>query len=93
MTDTREALHHFYAEYISAKAGVTDKRIVEAFTAIKREHFVGPGPWQIWTNSGYISTGTASPGVLYQDILIESTCRPRTRAMRSYLQEASCALE
>ncbi|WOH82266.1 hypothetical protein RX327_03480 [Bradyrhizobium sp. BEA-2-5] len=34
-----------YAKQILAAANTIDPRLTEAFAAIPREHFVGPGPW------------------------------------------------
>ena len=36
-----------YAKQITAAAGIEDARIEAAFAAVPREHFLGPGPWQI----------------------------------------------
>ena len=65
-----EVLHRFYAQFVTAKAKVTDTRIVDAFASVKREQFVGPGPWHVQVGNGYTTTETADPIVLYQDILI-----------------------
>jgi protein-L-isoaspartate(D-aspartate) O-methyltransferase len=65
-----EAQRLFYARFVTAKAGIADPRIVEAFGSVRREHFVGKGPWSIEVGDGYISTGTDDPTVLYQDILV-----------------------
>jgi protein-L-isoaspartate(D-aspartate) O-methyltransferase len=65
-----DALRRFYARLIASTAGVSDPRIIEAFARVKREQFVGPGPWQIRVATGYISTETDDPAVLYQDILV-----------------------
>ena len=65
-----EAMRRFYARFVAAKGGVTDPRIVQAFSAVKREQFVGDGPWQIKVGNGYMTTETDDPVVLYQDILI-----------------------
>ena len=65
-----KALRRFYARYITAGAEIVDQRIVEAFANVRREHFVGPGPWHIPVMGGYIVTETDDPAVLYQDILV-----------------------
>lgn len=64
------ALRDFYARYVTARAGCKDARICEAFAAIERERHLGPGPWNVLTLSGYVSTETSDPAVLYQDIVI-----------------------
>ncbi len=65
-----EAQRCFFARFVSAKAGIADPRIIDAFNAIRREQFVGKGPWSIQVGDGYISTETDDPTVLYQDILV-----------------------
>ena len=36
-----------YAKQVMAAAGVEDARVEAAFAAVRREDFLGPGPWQI----------------------------------------------
>ena len=38
---------HAYLPLVTATAGVTESRIVEALASVKRERFVGSGPWHI----------------------------------------------
>ena len=65
--DTRR---RFYARLVTATAGVADPGIIEAFASVRREQFVGPGPWQIPVEGGYITSDTDDPAILYQDINI-----------------------
>lgn len=65
-----DACRQFYANFVTANAGVRDSRIERAFAAVERERFLGAGPWQIQTASGYITTDTDDPAVLYQDVLV-----------------------
>jgi protein-L-isoaspartate(D-aspartate) O-methyltransferase len=37
---------------------------------VPREDYVGPGPWQVFVGSGYLTTISNDPRLLYQDILI-----------------------
>jgi protein-L-isoaspartate(D-aspartate) O-methyltransferase len=60
----------FYAEYIVRSAGSSDPRLIEAFAAVPREDFVGPGPWQVFVGSGYLPTLSEDPRLLYQDVLV-----------------------
>ncbi len=60
----------FYAKLVSARGGVTDPRVTQAFAAVDRAKFVGPGPWKLFTPSGYLETPTADPLYLYQDALV-----------------------
>ncbi len=64
-------LRRFFARYVSASAGVRDPRIEQAFAAVERERFAGPGPWSIHVlGSGYIETPDADPAFIYQDTLV-----------------------
>jgi protein-L-isoaspartate(D-aspartate) O-methyltransferase len=59
-----------YAEQVAATAGTNDQRIIDAFSTVRREDFVGPGPWHIKGSGGYYRTPTDDPSLLYQDVLI-----------------------
>lgn len=65
-----ETLRRFYARLVTASAGVTEPRIIEGFATVRREEFMGPGPWQIAVNGDYMATETDDPSVLYQDIVV-----------------------
>jgi protein-L-isoaspartate(D-aspartate) O-methyltransferase len=60
-----------YAKQILAAAGVADARLAQAFAAIPRENFVGPGPWLVirWLRD-YVPTPDADPVYLYTDNLV-----------------------
>jgi protein-L-isoaspartate(D-aspartate) O-methyltransferase len=58
-----------YADLICAVGGVTDPRIVEAFATVPREHYLGPGPWDIWVFRRYVRTPSDDPAYLYQNFL------------------------
>ena len=60
----------FYAELVTAAAQACDARIVSAFREVPRERFLGPGPWRIFTDHGYISTPNDDPVFVYQDALV-----------------------
>jgi protein-L-isoaspartate(D-aspartate) O-methyltransferase len=60
----------FYANFIVKSAGSSDERLIAAFSITDRAHYVGPGPWPIFVNSGYLSTPSDDPVFLYQDILV-----------------------
>lgn len=64
------ALRRFYARLVTATVGVTSPAIIDAFAAVPREQFLGSGPWQIPVLGGYMSSETADPAILYQDLLI-----------------------
>jgi protein-L-isoaspartate(D-aspartate) O-methyltransferase len=64
-----------FAEEIRAVAHLESVALVEAFARVPREHFLGPGPWQIaaWMPPGrveYRSTVDANPSQLYRDVLV-----------------------
>ena len=60
----------FYAEFIVRSTGSSDPRLIDAFAAVPREDYVGKGPWPVFIGSGYMSTISDDPSLLYQDILI-----------------------
>ncbi|WP_342725927.1 methyltransferase domain-containing protein [Bradyrhizobium sp. B097] len=61
-----------YSKQIMAAANVADARVMEAFAAVPREDFVGPGPWLIlrWWTRDYVPTPEADPVYLYTNDLI-----------------------
>ena len=67
---TLEAHRTFYAEFITANVGMPKSRLTSAFIATPREHYLGPGPWKVFTAGGYIQTPSDDPAFLYQDILV-----------------------
>lgn len=73
MTDLVAARRR-YAESLRAAANLRSHALVEAFARVPREHFLGPGPWQIMVpppNLGpYVTTPDADPVHLYQDVLV-----------------------
>jgi protein-L-isoaspartate(D-aspartate) O-methyltransferase len=67
--DTRR---QFYAEELRAVANLQSGALVKAFAKVPREHFLGPGPWQILNPSfdSYRTTPDADPKHLYHNVLI-----------------------
>jgi len=60
-----------YAKQIAAVMGTEDARVEAAFGDVRREHFLGAGPWRILTWShGYRETPSADPVFLYSDDLV-----------------------
>jgi protein-L-isoaspartate(D-aspartate) O-methyltransferase len=71
MEDRSENLHSFYASLVCAAAKVSDPRIEQAFRAVKREPFVGPGPWRITLGGhAYVMTPNDDPAFIYQNTLV-----------------------
>jgi protein-L-isoaspartate(D-aspartate) O-methyltransferase len=60
-----------YAKQILAAARIRDPQVEAAFAAVRREDFLGPGPWSMlgW-NDGYFLTPDDDPVYLYTDGLI-----------------------
>jgi protein-L-isoaspartate(D-aspartate) O-methyltransferase len=68
--NTLDTLRRFYARLVTSGSDATDPRLAEAFATVEREAFLGPGPWQIAAEGGYMDSGTDDPAILYQDINI-----------------------
>lgn len=70
-SDSIAAFRDFYARYITATAKCRHDSVRRAFATVPREHFVGPGPWQVALPPlRYVSTESADPRLVYQDILV-----------------------
>lgn len=68
--ETIAVVRRAYAKQILASVGITNPQLEAAFAAIQREQYLGPGPWPILRNSGYVTTPDADPLYLYADVLI-----------------------
>jgi protein-L-isoaspartate(D-aspartate) O-methyltransferase len=66
-----EIIRRAYAKRVLAAAGVCDRRVETAFAAVKREDFLGPGPWPIlrW-GRGYEKSPSRDLVYLYDDVLV-----------------------
>ncbi|HSV22948.1 MAG TPA: methyltransferase domain-containing protein [Xanthobacteraceae bacterium] len=60
-----------YAKQIMARAMIDDPRIEAAFAEVRRENFLGPGPWSIigWAGD-YVLTPSCDPVYLYMDSVV-----------------------
>jgi protein-L-isoaspartate(D-aspartate) O-methyltransferase len=69
--DGLDVVRRAFAREIMATAGIEDTRVEAAFAAVRREHFLGPGPWQIvsWLG-GYVPTPSGDPVYLYTDHVV-----------------------
>jgi protein-L-isoaspartate(D-aspartate) O-methyltransferase len=66
-----EQARRAFAEELRAVAHVGDDRVIEAFAAVPRERFVGPGPWRALSiYEGSYWTTDSDQRALYHDILI-----------------------
>ena len=60
-----------YGKQVAAVFGVANKRIEDAFASVRREDFLGPGPWQIFRfRQDYKPTPDDDPVYLYTDDLV-----------------------
>jgi protein-L-isoaspartate(D-aspartate) O-methyltransferase len=59
-----------FAAQITFLGDVEDPRLEDAYATVRREDFVGPGPWPICLWSGYRTTPSADPLYLYSDVLV-----------------------
>jgi protein-L-isoaspartate(D-aspartate) O-methyltransferase len=66
-----EEARSWFSEELRAIGHLGNERVVEAFAAVPRERFAGPGPWRILhLSDGYWTTADADPRRLYHNILI-----------------------
>jgi protein-L-isoaspartate(D-aspartate) O-methyltransferase len=67
----QEVIRRAYAKQIMAASGVSNRRIEAAFASVKREDFLGRGPWQVvrW-GRGYVPTPSRNPVYLYDDVVV-----------------------
>jgi len=60
------AIRQRFAQKIAKRQNVTDPRLIEAFAAVPREDFLGPGPWQVLNNTPhYVATASDDPALVY----------------------------
>jgi protein-L-isoaspartate(D-aspartate) O-methyltransferase len=66
------SLRRIYARQLLARAGIQrDEALTKAFSAVAREAFLGPPPWElIPTYFTGESVTTDDPALLYQDVLV-----------------------
>ncbi|KZE35291.1 protein-L-isoaspartate(D-aspartate) O-methyltransferase [Chelatococcus daeguensis] len=67
-------LRHRYARQVTMRLVVSDPRLRDAFAAVPRERFLGPGPWRLVTPFGSEMTPDSDLRHVYSDIAIE--CQP-----------------
>jgi protein-L-isoaspartate O-methyltransferase len=58
MAEPVQSFRAFFASYVVASAGSSDERVIDAFSAVARERFLGEGPWRIFVSSRYLSSGS-----------------------------------
>lgn len=63
------AIRARYADKVTAYA--RSRAVRDAFAAVARERFLGPGPWKVFTpGEGYAPTPNADPAHIYRDVLV-----------------------
>ena len=74
MQDDTTALRRWYAEGLRLTTPIRrNPAVVDAFAAVPRERFLGPGPWQIMSDKrpdDPFTTPDAQPHWLYHDVLV-----------------------
>ena len=71
MQDRSGKLRTFFASLVAGQFRGRHPAIEQAFAAVERERFAGPGPWSIMVvGSGYVKTPDDDPAFLYQDTLL-----------------------
>jgi protein-L-isoaspartate(D-aspartate) O-methyltransferase len=65
-----EEIRGFFATMMAVASGSTDPRFERAFELVRREAFVGPGPWHINIYQRTVETPNADPVFLYQNVLV-----------------------
>lgn len=63
--DRLDAIRARFAAEIAREAKVDDPRLIDAFAAVPRERFLGPGPWHILQEQGYARTPGDDPALVY----------------------------
>jgi protein-L-isoaspartate(D-aspartate) O-methyltransferase len=59
-----------YAKQVMVPFNAVHPRVEAAFAAVRREAYLGPGPWPILHLRGYVTTPDDDPVYLYQDLLV-----------------------
>lgn len=65
-------LRRAFARQVTFAGGVSDPALEDAFAEVRREAFLGDGPWPLfrWAGGGYRTTPDADPAWLYADVLV-----------------------
>jgi len=70
--DELAIIRRAFAKQTLAAASVEDPRLEQAFAEVRREDFLGPGPWVIpRTPGGYLPTPSADPVYIYIDNVVQ----------------------
>ena len=68
MRKSSETIRRAFAERVATVADVQDDALIDAFAAVPRESFLGPGPWQILDigSGAYRETPDDDPAHVYE---------------------------
>ncbi len=73
-SDDLMAQRKWYAEELRWSAMLNSKQLIDAFSTVPREQFLGSGPWLIrgpmQFKRGYTQTNDSNPRHLYHDVLV-----------------------
>jgi protein-L-isoaspartate(D-aspartate) O-methyltransferase len=71
MTEAELAIvRRAYAKQVTMRYNTAHPRVEAAFAAVRREAFLGPGPWPLLRSHPYVTTPDDDPVYLYQDLLV-----------------------
>src|SRR5579871_3143194 len=71
MADDLARLRRWFAEDLVLRAALSDRAVIEAFAAVPRERFLGPGPWTVLPSPDQpFPTPDADPRWLYHNVLV-----------------------
>lgn len=67
-----DLVRQFYAEELRAVANLQSEAVVRAFAKVPREHFLGAGPWRVFSPGSQSdwTTKDADPTHLYHNLLV-----------------------
>jgi protein-L-isoaspartate(D-aspartate) O-methyltransferase len=67
MESTIDRARRWYAEELKYTAPIRSPALFEAFANVPREHFLGPGPWELQTEAGTFQIPEGKPEQLYHN--------------------------
>lgn len=65
-----QVIRRAYARQVTFAGGTSGGALEDAYASVRREDFLGPGPWPMFRWGGYATTPTADPVYLYSDVLV-----------------------
>jgi protein-L-isoaspartate(D-aspartate) O-methyltransferase len=72
---TLDDIRRFYAEEVRVAGALRSRAVAEAFARVRREEFLGPGPWEIagadvGMGAAYQTTDDADPRHIYHNVSV-----------------------